>query len=132
MSSITVLHFDNHISVNMRSPNRRPSKKQKVPTQERRCGGCGNVGHDRRTCPLQPGDGPLRPAQNRTVRQSGVAEAPEVPPIVETAVQDASTVNWDNILYVVFDLETTGRSSQHNEIIEISAQFLDPAGGWCF
>ena len=80
--------------------------------------------------PLQPSDGLLHPAQNRTVMQNGVAEAPPVvaPPTVEPVVQDASTVNWDNILYVVFDLETTGWSPQHNKIIKISAQFLDPDG----
>ena len=61
--------------------------------------------------------------------QNGVAEAPPVaPPTVEPVVQDASTVSWDNHLYVVFDLETTGWSPQHNKIIKISAQFLDPDG----
>ena len=37
-------------------------------------------------------------------------------------------MDWDNVLYVVFDLETTGRSRQHDEIIELAAVILDPSG----
>ena len=42
--------------------------------------------------------------------------------------QDVSSVNWEKVLYVVFDLETTGRSRERDEIIEVAAQVLDPSG----
>ena len=32
------------------------------------------------------------------------------------------------VLNVVFDLETTGRSRQHDKIIELAAQISDPNG----
>jgi DNA polymerase III alpha subunit (gram-positive type) len=43
-------------------------------------------------------------------------------------VENTPTVDLDKVLYVVFDLETTGRSRQHSEIIELAAQILDPNG----
>ena len=43
-------------------------------------------------------------------------------------MQGVSSVNWDKVLYVIFDLETTGRSRQRDEIIELAAQILDPSG----
>jgi DNA polymerase III alpha subunit (gram-positive type) len=45
-----------------------------------------------------------------------------------TVVQEASTLDWDKVLYVVFDLETTGRSQQQHKIIKLAAQILDPNG----
>jgi DNA polymerase III alpha subunit (gram-positive type) len=62
------------------------------------------------------------------VEADGVAEAPQEPPLEGTVVQDASTLDWDKVLYVVFYLETTGRSRQQHEIIELAAQILDPNG----
>jgi DNA polymerase III alpha subunit (gram-positive type) len=41
-------------------------------------------------------------------------------------VQDAPTIDWEKVLYVVFDLETAGHSRQRDEIIEVAGHFLDP------
>lgn len=60
--------------------------------------------------------------------QNGVEDGPQPPPIFPTLVQNVSSVNWERVLYVVFDLETTGRCRQRDDIIELSAQVLDPSG----
>jgi DNA polymerase III alpha subunit (gram-positive type) len=62
------------------------------------------------------------------VKANGVAETPPEPTLVATVVKDASKLDWDKVLYVVFDLETTGRSRQQHEIIELAARILDPNG----
>jgi DNA polymerase III epsilon subunit-like protein len=62
------------------------------------------------------------------VKADGVAEAPQEPPLEATVVQEASTLDWVKVLYVVFDLETTGHSRQQHKIIELAAQILDPNG----
>jgi DNA polymerase III epsilon subunit-like protein len=36
--------------------------------------------------------------------------------------------DWGSVIYVVFDLETTGKSSQRDEIIELAAVILDFEG----
>ena len=60
------------------------------------------------------------------VNEEDVEQASLHPPLVETLVQDMSTVNGEKAIYVVFDLETTGQSWQHDEIINLAAQILDP------
>jgi DNA polymerase III epsilon subunit-like protein len=42
-----------------------------------------------------------------------------------TPIRQPSSINWENVIYVVFDLETTGFNRQRNEIIELSAIILD-------
>jgi DNA polymerase III alpha subunit (gram-positive type) len=37
-------------------------------------------------------------------------------------------IDWGSVLYVVFDLETTGRSRQRDKIIELAAVILDESG----
>jgi DNA polymerase III epsilon subunit-like protein len=106
----------------MPSPNKSSIKKRK-------CGGCGAEGHDpRRNCPGGPGASPRKAARKQVVEANGAVEAPQEPPLVATVVQDASTLDLDKVLYVVFDLETKGRSQQLHEIIELAAQILDQNG----
>jgi DNA polymerase III epsilon subunit-like protein len=62
------------------------------------------------------------------VANDGVEETSQVPPVVATVVRDTSTVDLNKVLYVVVDLETTGRSRQRDEIIKVTAQILDPNG----
>jgi DNA polymerase-3 subunit alpha (Gram-positive type) len=57
-----------------------------------------------------------------------VAEPGSPPPIVITAAQNVSSIDWDKVVYVVFDLETTGRMRQCSEIIELAAVILDENG----
>jgi Exonuclease len=120
--------FDCNISSPMPSPNKSLVRKRKASIKKRKCGGCGLEGHDRRNCPAGPGAAPRKAARKRVVQADGVAEAPQEPPLEATVVQEASTLDWDKVLYVVFDLETTGRSRQQHEIIELAAQILDPNG----
>lgn len=122
------LHFDNHISVTMASPKKTPVRKKRIVKQKRRCAVCSQVGHDRRNCPQLPGGAPHRAARMDVIIQNGVEEGPQSPPLIATAVPTISNIDWENVLYVVFDLETTGRSRQRDEIIEVAAQFLDPNG----
>ena len=79
-------------------------------------------------CPVGPAAAPRKAVRKRVVANDGVAEAPQQPPLDETVVENTPTVDLDKALYVVFDLETTGRSREHSEIIELAAQILDPKG----
>jgi DNA polymerase III epsilon subunit-like protein len=112
----------------MPSPNKPPVRKRKASTKIRKCSGCGGVGHDRRNCPAGPVAAPRKTAQKRVVGNDGVEETCQEPSVVATIVRDTSTVDLDKALYVVFDLETTGRSRQRDEIIKVAAQILDPNG----
>ena len=49
-------------------------------------------------------------------------------PLVLAAVQDASSIDWEKVPYVVLDLETTGSSRWRDEIIELAAVVLDHSG----
>ena len=69
-----------------------------------------SVRHDHRNCPVPNLRAPRVPAQKQDANQDSVEEGPQPPPQVATIVQDVSLVNWDWVLYVVFDLETTGCS----------------------
>jgi hypothetical protein len=53
--------------------------------------------------------------------QNGVTKVGSPPPFVLTAVQDASSIDWEKVLYVFFDLETAGSSRQRGEFIEAAA-----------
>ena len=112
----------------MASPKRPPARKKKAAIKARKCGGCGQNGHDRRNCPVQPASARRTTVSNRGQDANAVTERQPAPPFVINSVPDASSMDWDNVLYVVFDLETTGRSRQHNEIIELAAAILDPSG----
>ena len=112
----------------MASPKKKPARKKRAVKQPCKCGGCGQLGHDRRNCPV-PNLQAARPtAQNPVIARNGVEKQPPPPPIITTIVQDPSLVDFESILYVVFDLETTGRSRQRDEIIKLAAQVLDPNG----
>lgn len=112
----------------MPSSKKSPAQKKRVVKQPRKCGGCGQLGHDRRNCPV-PNLRAARPtAQNPVIVTNGVEEQPPPPLIITTLVQDPSLVDFETILYVVFDLETTGRIRHRDEIIELAAQVLDPNG----
>jgi DNA polymerase III alpha subunit (gram-positive type) len=39
-----------------------------------------------------------------------------------------SKIDWGSVIYVVFDLEITGRSRQRDEIIELAAVILNESG----
>jgi hypothetical protein len=117
-----------NISITMPSPNKTPVRKRKASIKKRKCSGCGGEGHDRRNCPAGPAAAPHKAARKQVVRPDAVEEAPQQPPLDATVVENTPTADLDKVLFVVFDLETTGRSRQHSEIIELDAQILDPNG----
>jgi DNA polymerase III epsilon subunit-like protein len=112
----------------MLSPNKSPVRKRQASTKKRKCSACGGEGHDRPNCPTCPAAAPRKAARKRVVQEDGVAEAPQELPLGATVVQDTSKIDIDKALYVVFDLETTGRRQDHDEIIELAAEILDPNG----
>ena len=91
-------------------------KKREV----RKCGECGAIGHDRRTCPKLGKE--QRQNQNRFQKRQ--RKHPEV--------QTRPTFHPPDVIercyYVVFDIETTGFSIQRNEIIQIAAKIIDNEG----
>jgi len=112
----------------MPSPNKSQVHKKTRNNKPRKCGGCGQNGHDRRNCPVNPRSARPQQAQEEVVVRTAVEGGPPNPLFMPTVAQEVSTINWEKVLYVIFDLETTGRSRQLNEIIEIAAQVLDPFG----
>jgi DNA polymerase III alpha subunit (gram-positive type) len=50
------------------------------------------------------------------------------PPPVQVPIVQASLMDWEKVIYVVFDLETTGRSRQQDEVIKLAAVVLDWMG----
>ena len=112
----------------MSSPTKTQVRKKSPSKKPRKCGGCGQNGHDRRNCPVNPRQKGPKPAPRAVVDHNAVAEGLQTPPLAATVVTESSSINWERVLYVIFELETTGRSRQNNEIIEIAAQVFDPFG----
>jgi hypothetical protein len=115
----------------MLSPKRPASAIERPVAKQCKCGVCGLLGHNHRKCPVVPAaaSAPVVDGQVDCPNfENGVEEANSPPPPVPTADDNASCIDWDNILYVVFDLETTGRSRQKDKIIELAAVILDCSG----
>ncbi len=112
----------------MSSPKRPPPPIQRPPPKQRKCGGCGQFGHDRRNCPTTPRPAAPAAAAHPPVDRNPVNAVPSPPPLVFTAVPEALSIDWEKVLYVVFDLETTGRVRQRDEIIEVGASIYDENG----
>jgi DNA polymerase III epsilon subunit-like protein len=113
----------------MLSPKRPASAIERPVAKQCKCGVCGLLGHNRRKCPAVPAAAaaPVVDGQvNGPNFENGVEEADSPPPPVPTANDNASYIDWDNVLYVVSDLETTGRS--RHKIIELAAVILDCLG----
>lgn len=115
----------------MLSPKRPASAIERPVGKQRKCGARGLFGHNRRKCPAVPAAA-AAPVAAAAVDgpnfKNDVEEADSFPPPVPMADDDASYINWGSVLYVVFDLETTGRSRQRDEIIELAAVILDSLG----
>ena len=105
-----------------------PPTKRRKQTKERTCSVCKGTGHDKRNCPIRRAQqnenpGPRHDANQEPLvgREQRAATEPQTTP-------NTSKLNMDRVLYVVFDLETTGLSHRYHEIIEIAAKILDPNG----
>jgi hypothetical protein len=98
------------------------------PPKRRKCANCKQVGHNRRTCTAAPAEPTVGAIANTPRNRNGVVATPSTAPYAVTPVADPSYINWDHALYVIFDLETTGRSRSKSEIVEIAAIILDQNG----
>lgn len=109
------------------------SKRQSVPidrppAKQRKCSVCGVFGHNKRKCPAVV-PAPVIPDDiNGPVDDNSVTEGVSPAPSTATVYEDVASVDWDNVLYVVFDLETTGVRKNCDEIIELAAIILDKNG----
>jgi hypothetical protein len=103
----------------MLSPKRPATAIERPVAKQRKCGACGLIGHNHRKCPSVPAAAAAPVAATAVDGpnfENDVEEADSPPPPVPTANDDASYIDWGSVLYVVFDLETTGKSRQRDEI----------------
>ena len=112
----------------MSSPKRTLPPIQRPPRKPRRCGVCGTIGHDKRNCPVAPAQVATSVVATHVFGTNPVPTAASLPPFIITDVPDDSSVDWEKTLYVVFDLETTGRRRFKDEIIELAAVVLNKFG----
>ena len=112
----------------MLSPKRPPPPIPRPPPKQRRFGGCRQFGHGRRNCRTTPHRTAPPAAVNHPINQNRVEAVPKTPPSIITAVPDPSSIDWESVMFVVFDLENTGRMRDRDEIIEIGAVILDKNG----
>jgi hypothetical protein len=113
------------------SPKRPAALIDRPIAKQRKCGVCGQLGHNRRKCPAAPAataapvvDGQVGDGNDVN---SVTKDVPPPPPVLQ-AEDYGSNIDWGSVLYVVFDLETTGRSRQRDEIIALAAVILDENG----
>ena len=85
-----------------------------------KCGECGAIGHDRRTCPQL--------GKNKTKNQKRSQIQQRRHPEVQSRPTNRPPDVMERCYYVVFDIETTGFSIQRNEIIQIAAKIIDNNG----
>ena len=128
------------------SPNDTPNATGPPPKrQKRKCSLCGQVGHDKRNCPSLNKDTPANQRPNHESEQNDRENANEIGPEVTVLnnldsedidiasldscqVAEFVHVRLEDVLYCVFDLETTGFSRERDDIIEISSVLLTPDG----
>ena len=109
------------------------SKRQSVPidcppAKQRKCSVCGVFGHNKRKCPAVVPAPVIPDVINGPADDNSVTEGVSPAPSTATVNEDVASVDWDNVLYVVFDLETTGVRKNCDEIIELAAIILDKNG----
>jgi Exonuclease len=113
---------NSHFSTTMSSPKRPLPPIERPPRKPRKCHRCGEIGHDRRNCPVATRDVAVGVvAEPAGVNQNAVADLDSNLPLDPPTTRDASLIDWNKVLYVIFDLETTGRSRYNSEIIELAA-----------
>jgi hypothetical protein len=89
----------------MPSPSKSQVHKKTRNNKPHNCGGCGKNGHDYRNCPVNPRSAWPQWAQEEAVVRTSVEGGPPNPLFMPTVAQEVSTINWEKVLYVIFDLE---------------------------
>ncbi|KAG7349337.1 hypothetical protein IV203_011934 [Nitzschia inconspicua] len=85
-------------------------------------------GHDRRNCPALRATQAINLAIPAVENRNGVDGGPSSLPIGATMQEISPNINWDQVCYVFFDLETTGGSRTSDNIIELAPKVLGPDG----
>jgi DNA polymerase III epsilon subunit-like protein len=98
------------------------------PRKRRKCSNCKEEGHDRRNCPLIRVSSATNLAILGDENDNGVEGSASRAPPTAPAPPAVPNVNWDQVYYVLFDLETTGGSRTDDDIIELAAMILGPDG----
>jgi hypothetical protein len=115
----------------MSSPKRPAAPINRPDAKQCKCGVSGQLGHNRRKCPAAPAAtaAPIVDSQvgDGNDVNSVTEDIPPPPPVLQ-AEDYSSNIDWGSVLYVVFDLETTGRSRQRDGIIELADIILDKNG----
>ena len=110
----------------MSSTNPNPSAESQPPRKRRKCGHCGQEGHDKRNCQALQQGRAENPTDSAVDRQDPPQNVAQMPSTLPTRRQNISQVDMDHVIYVIFDLETTGFSKDRHHIIEIAAKILGP------
>jgi DNA polymerase III epsilon subunit-like protein len=98
------------------------------PRKRRKCSHCKAEGHDRRNCQSLRATQPHISAIGNADTRNGVGGTPPGPIAQPAAAVINSDINWEQVCYVILDLETTGGSRTDDEIIELAAMVLGPDG----
>jgi hypothetical protein len=96
-----------------------------------KCGVCGHWSHNHQKCPAVPAAAAAPVVEGQVGSPNDVTNVTKVappPPLVQPTADQDFYVDWWSVLYVVFDLETTGRSWQRDKIIELAVVVLDKGG----
>lgn len=126
--NITTPQSTFHFSSPMSSPQRKSPRLNRAPRKQRKCGNCDQIGHDRRNCPLIDRQRAVRVPIAPPAATNVVQNPEQPPPFALVTTRDPSNIDWDKVLYAVFDLETTGLHRRDDEIIELAAVILDHFG----
>jgi DNA polymerase III epsilon subunit-like protein len=107
----------------MSSPKRPAAPIDRPVAKQRKCGVCGQLGHNRQKCPAAPA-APAAPIVDGQVGDgndvNGVTKV--IPPLL-LSYQLKKTTSL-----LIGEVETTDRSRQRDEIIELAAVILDENG----
>lgn len=105
-----------------------PPEEPPQPRKKRLCGSCKAPGHDRRNCPLKNASRVSEVVEVPVDPQNVVVASPFPTPVPRPRLQIPPRIDWDECMYVLFDLETTGGSRSDDDIIELAAMLVGPDG----
>jgi hypothetical protein len=76
------------MSSTMKSPNKSQVQNKKQNSKPRKCGGCGQNGHDRRNCTVNPGLARPQQAQEEVVVGTAIEGGHQNPLFMQNIYQD--------------------------------------------